>query len=352
MDSTDNPVMAARDSGDDGDGDVESTPLLAKLAALEARVDQHDEELRGGGKVAATDAAVRAAFSRLGQAPCNWHQAVIFFLSTRDERDAKMRQHAHTMVYAGLFMITFQFFAAGSVLFGALAQGCETNKECASMPGTFCGVGGTYRCGYCGHTGPFALDPVPCDWTKHETRGRNDDVPDHCWPAYNLTEVAEVCGNPIDRTYRIGSNGQQQGLDPQFHGRDVVAATFVISWCEACVSPTTGAVDMFTLVDLFSERRAAITPFDWLALAFSSYIVALTVFGELKDISLCQIAIEREREELGAWRHILLLSAQARKVVFLPVMLNCILALVCTKGADALSVCFNTLAVLFLVEIE
>ena len=38
---------------------------------------------------------------------------------------------------------------------------------------------------------------------------------------------------------------------------------------------------MFTLADLFFERRQAITLFDWLALVFSSNIVALTVMGEL-----------------------------------------------------------------------
>lgn len=139
-------------------------------------------------------------------------------------------------------------------------------------------VGCSYRCGQCGHTGPFALSR-PCDWAASATRGRHDDIDGFCWPAYNLTEV--VCANPIDRTYRTGSNGKQQRLDRQAHGRDIVAAAFVSSWCDACRNPTTGEVEMFTLADLFFERRQAITLFDWLALVFSSNIVALTVMGEL-----------------------------------------------------------------------
>ena len=69
----------------------------------------------------------------------------------------------------------------------------------------------------------------PCDWAASATRGRHDDIDDFCWPTYNLTEVEVVCANPIDRTYRIGSDGKQQRLDRQAHGRDIVAAAFVSS---------------------------------------------------------------------------------------------------------------------------
>ena len=43
---------------------------------------------------------------------------------------------------------------------------------------------------------------------------------------------------------------------------------------------------------------------------------------------------------------------ELRRFVFLPAMLNIVSALVILEGGDALSICFNTVAILFLVEID
>ena len=59
MDRADNSVVFSEEDDGGEPGGVESTPLLAKRAALEARVDRHDVHLQGAGNVTLADATVR-----------------------------------------------------------------------------------------------------------------------------------------------------------------------------------------------------------------------------------------------------------------------------------------------------
>jgi hypothetical protein len=95
--------------------------------------------------------------------------------------------------------------------------------------------------------------------------------------------------------------------------------------------------------------------FDWLTLFFASYVAGLSIVGELRDIELCLLAIERiPREGALSWKWISSLSfcLELRRFVFLPGMLNIIATLVILKGGDSLSICFNTVAIIFLMEID
>lgn len=92
---------------------------------------------------------------------------------------------------------------------------------------------------------------------------------------------------------------------------------------------------------------AAMGVFDNVALLFSSIVAALTVVGELKDIKLCAIAVERAGDKLSpAWRFVLTLLGGMRRWCFLPTLTFGIPTLVINLGGDALSVCFNTVAVI------
>ena len=93
--------------------------------------------------------------------------------------------------------------------------------------------------------------------------------------------------------------------------------------------------------------------FDWVALAFSSFVVALNMVGELKDIELCMAAVHQAGTDLSApWRWSLLLLNFVRRAVFLPSLVSCIVILVTRKGGDALSVCLNTVAVVFMTDVD
>jgi hypothetical protein len=154
---------------------------------------------------------------------------------------------------------------------------------------------------------------------------------------------------------------------------------------ETCVHPIDGTVDPLTNFSLMAANVAAMGTLDWAALLFAASIAALVVVGELKvccfhsllslacsrsiclnigpsltkrarcnqDIALCAIAIAHAGDRLGrgSWLALTLLGG-VRRWVFLPVLVAAVPALVVIKGGDALSVCFNTIAILFLTEVK
>lgn len=72
-----------------------------------------------------------------------------------------------------------------------------------------------------------------------------------------------------------------------------------------------------------------------------------------QDIKLCSIAIEHAGDRITpAWRFALSLLGGVRHWVFLPILVMAVPLLVMYRGGDALSVCFNAVAVLFLCEID
>ena len=90
---------------------------------------------------------------------------------------------------------------------------------------------------------------------------------------------------------------------------------------------------------------------DWLALVFASYVIGLTIAGEVKDIQLCGIAAERAGENIAPrWRQALSFLSGIRRWVFLTAFGWIVPNLVALKGGDALNVCFNTIAMVSPVQ--
>ena len=58
--------------------------------------------------------------------------------------------------------------------------------------------------------------------------------------------------------------------------------TYEVSWCEGCINPVDGVLDPTTVDSLVTDNVAMMGPFDLLALLLATFVVALTVEGELK----------------------------------------------------------------------
>ena len=156
---------------------------------------------------------------------------------------------------------------------------------------------------------------------------------------FNNTLAAEVCATPTER------NGYG-GVFPLVFSKGMVQ-----DWCSYCFA--NGTVNAYTYNVHFNKNVDAITGTDWLALAFVCFVAAFTVVAELKDVQLCAIAVERAGERLSfGWRLAMRLLGGARRWVFLPSLICTMPALAVNKGGDALSVCFNTIALLFMCEID
>eukprot|EP01043_Picozoa_sp_COSAG02_P047990 COSAG02_NODE_4662_length_5119_cov_2.425299_2_plen_612_part_00 len=288
--------------------------VFTKIAQLEAR-------LSGGAGDAGSsfESAVRGLVARLTETPTNFHQSTVFFLAAGAPEDAAMARRAPLLYAGSLAMVGLQSATAVGVFYGTTFPSCATSDQCGA--GTFCEVGMGHRCEYCGNGGPVSGDDIG-----------------------NLTFVAEVCALPYAERRRSDRGGLDFGQS--------LASTAVASWCEACVR-NDGTIDPLTGDSLAAANVAAMGPFDDVALAFAAFIVAFTVVGELKDIELCSMAVAHAGDKLSkGWRLALGFLLWMRRWLFLPTLVLTAPMLVMFKGGDALSVCLNTVATLFLCDID
>jgi hypothetical protein len=132
----------------------------------------------------------------------------------------------------------------------------------------------------------------------------------------------------------------------------VIVEADLTAWCEACVYAIDGQVDASTKASMAADYIAAMQFIDWAALLFSASVVAFKVAAELKDIELCNVAIAHAGSAISpGWRAALLVIGVVRRFSFLSALLIVIPTLVFTQGGDALQVCFNTVAILFICEV-
>eukprot|EP01051_Picozoa_sp_SAG22_P007687 SAG22_NODE_550_length_9202_cov_30.666484_2_plen_195_part_00 len=153
------------ESGDDLESRVRAQG--AQIAELKAALD--DGRFAGSGTPQSS--GVAAALARLGTAPTNWHQATVYFLTSKAEADAPMRKRAPLMFVAGLLMVIVQTATAYAMMSAMSHAACMSNEQCTNM-GFFCFVPpdsgnfwsrkGQGRCQMCGELPPL----VPY---RHET---------------------------------------------------------------------------------------------------------------------------------------------------------------------------------------
>ncbi len=106
---------------------------------------------------------------------------------------------------------------------------------------------------------------------------------------------------------------------------------------------------------------------------FSSFIIGLAICRELRDIQLCDFALERWEDEEARRKQncktepnneskavspptrvlrLLKLFSFVRQFMLIPIIIVVIPMLIIFRGRDALSICLNAIAVLFLLEID
>lgn len=129
----------------------------------------------------------------------------------------------------------------------------------------------------------------------------------------------------------------------------------IVNWCTACV--VGDVVDDQTFNSHFRNTIKASRFFDWLSLFFASFMVAVTVVKELRDILFVNLVIEDIEEDPDIeldprWIAALKAMQHVRRFVFVPLLIFAAVFLVVFDGGDAKSVCMNTVALLFLADID
>ena len=87
--------------------------------------------------------------------------------------------------------------------------------------------------------------------------------------------------------------------------------------------------------------------FDWVALVFASCVYSFQVCGELKDINLCSVAVSRAESLHFLWQIAITVMNEFRRWGFLTGLTVAVPLLVILQGSDALSICLNTVAIVF-----
>ena len=121
--------------------------------------------------------------------------------------------------------------------------------------------------------------------------------------------------------------------------------------CAAC----TTSKGYETLQDIVKDRMDSMMFQDWITLLLASIVVAFAVFAEIRDVLLCEIAlrdISKRREVPRGWRFAINGLNYARYICLLPNIILSVMALVYEDGGRVKYVCLNTVAVLFLLEVD
>jgi len=121
--------------------------------------------------------------------------------------------------------------------------------------------------------------------------------------------------------------------------------------CAAC----TTSKGFETCYDVMRDVVHAMFMQDWVALFLASLVIAFAVFAEIRDGMLMEIAlreISKRREVPRGWRFAIHGLNFARYFILFPKILFSVMSLVHENGGRVRDICLNTVAVLFLLEVD
>ena len=226
--------------------------------------------------------------------PHSFHQTTIYYGLVRPDTPPGRK---YGLLAASVGIVFLQCFVASGLSVGVAMSTCRDNQDCGE--GTYCEIGICETCetqwSHCCHTN----NTKECYW---------DDK---------------------------GSQGEKSRQ----------------SMCANCV--TDRGFESFGVVA--KDRIDSMGPQDWVTLCLASLVVAFAVFAEIRDAVLCEIAlraISKRREVPRGWRFAIGGLNFARYYIFLPNVVLSVAELVLNDGGNVKNVCLNTVAVLFLLEVD
>ena len=236
--------------------------------------------------------AIRATLHHLAtREPHSLHQTTIYYGLERQDTPPRRK---YGLLAASIGIVFLQCFVATGLSVGSIASTCRDNKDC--VEGTYC-------------------DSGVCDWCRSEYK--------HCCHT-NSTKTCPPHGLP------------EKVKEPM---------------CANCV--TDRGFESFGVVA--KDRIDSMGPQDWVTLCLASLVVAFAVFAEIRDAILCEIAlrdISQKRQVPRGWRFAIGGLNFARYYIFLPNVVLSVAELVLNDGGNVKNVCLNTVAVLFLLEVD
>ena len=296
--------------------------------------------------------------------PDNWYHATAYYAVNDRQSKSKTSKTRQFLTAMSWLMLLAQCATNAALLAGTFVPACTSNFQCY-VEGTYCTGPDTpvdqNRCMYCGGEepsdaphgiaetggGPWMIaiqtDPDGTRWN------RGVDT----FAGYNMTAVKEYCTHPTECGIACQNwcDGCLRTPDPRaFWDAEAGDQIFDRSSVDAVE-----VIDFVQYEDLSNNNIKAMGPFDWLALLLCSMLVGLKIVSEIKDIKLCLLVMEHSKA-LGTnatcWEVAVRIHCGIRRYCFLPGLVATIPSLVMLKGADALSICLNSIAVLFITDVD
>jgi hypothetical protein len=236
--------------------------------------------------------------------PTSFHQTTIYYGLVRPNTPPWRK---HGLLATSIGIVFLQCFVAIGLAHGVTFSTCSEHSDCSR--GTFCEGG---MCEWC--YGPLR----PCCQT-------------------NSTDTCV-----LDEKQTTEEAGFSDELREE-KNREAM--------CAAC----TTSKGFETLQDVVKGRMDSMMLQDWLTLFLASLVVAFAVFAEIRDCMLCEIAlreVSKRREVPRGWRYAINGLNYARYIFLLPNIIYSVMALVYEDGGRVKYLCLNTVAVLFLLEVD
>jgi hypothetical protein len=250
---------------------------------------------------------IKRTMAKAQETPLNLHQATVYYCCVKD---CPVEQKL-LFVSLSVGLTVLQVLTVGALFWNLMATGCRSNEDCLDDGFQFC------------HPLSNACDTCARAYTTNvSTLWYNGD---------------SHCGQPIGKYYPFAN---LTGIDrPDFK------CPFNDTICDACFDPATRSFHRHRRDHLGEMDKLA-----WITFTLTSVVTAASAAAELRDIKLCELVCARAK--MDAWKAAVVLVQSLRQYAFLPVLLMMVPMVVEKKGGDPISICMNTVAILFLLEVD
>ena len=289
---------------------------------------------------AVTDSIRRVAREEMGRkaaAPCNFHQATLFFLFMNE---GSTKKHMRSMLFLSCLLIWMQLVSAVAFVYGVYNSTCSRNSDCFS--GQFC-------------------SPLSAMALTHL-----------CHPC--VQQWSQLCnkdGSVVESNQALPKLWQKSIWPQETMGVDALH-----KMCFACVVESS----YLSGRDAARSNAAKMSSADWFIFILCLSLISLSVVNELRDIFLCSlsslgdptvIAAAEQRIANGLqpmplamlslvpyscsnWKiHWIQFVHQCiRRYAILPVLIMAIPMLIVVQGSSGVSICLNSVGVLFILEMD
>ena len=226
--------------------------------------------------------------------PHSFHQTMIYYGLVRQDTPPRRK---YGLLAASIGIVFLQCFVASGLSVGVSMSTCRDNQDCGEGP--YCEIG--------------ICDTCDIEWK-------------HCCHTNNTKECYWD-----DK----GSQGEKSRQ----------------AMCDNCVTDR----GFESSGDVARDRVDSMMLQDWLTLFLASIVISFAIFAEIRDLTLCEIAlrdISQKREVHRGWRFAIGGLNFARCYIMLPNVIMSVMELVLNDGGRVKEVCLNTVAVLFLLEVD